>query len=121
MSNIPRISESEWEVMKTLWRKSPLSSNEIIDQLGWHRQTVRTFLGRLVKKEALTFRREGRNYMYEPTFTEEECQKAISKSFLDRVFGGSLKPMLTHLVEEDSLRPKEIDELQKILKAKRKS
>jgi len=121
MKDIPRISESEWEVMKALWNKSPLSSNEIIDLLGLHPQTIRTYLTRLVKKKAVKFYRQGRNYMYEPTCSETDCQAALSRSFVDRVFGGSMKPMLTQWVEEESLTQKEIDELQAILKRRGRS
>src|SRR5512140_3006708 len=99
MKRVPRISETEWEVMKVLWVKAPLSAGEIIATLSsadptWHPKTVKTFLTRLVRKKALAFRKEGRAYLYRPLATERECVAAASESFLDRVFGGSLKPML---------------------------
>ncbi len=54
MTEIPKISESEWEVMKLLWNKSPLTSEEIICCLSedkkWTKQTVKTFIIRLTKK-----------------------------------------------------------------------
>lgn len=54
MTNIPRISESEWEIMKVIWKQSPLTAEQIAAQLlteiEWSDQTVRTFLNRLVKK-----------------------------------------------------------------------
>jgi BlaI family transcriptional regulator, penicillinase repressor len=47
---------------------------------------------------------------------QEECVDAVSESFLDRVFGGSLKPMLAHFVKRDKLSAEEIQELKRILK-----
>ena len=55
-----------------------------------------------------------------PAVTEQECIAAASESFLDRVFGGALKPMLAHFVEREDLSPEEVKELEKIL-ARRKN
>jgi BlaI family penicillinase repressor len=46
---------------------------------------------------------------------ETECVAAASDSFLERVFGGSLKPMLAHFVEQKRLSPEEIRELRNLL------
>lgn len=43
---------------------------------------------------------------------------AESESFLDRVFGGSMKPMLAYLVERKKLSPEEIRELKRLLEGK---
>ena len=122
MVNPPKISDSEWEIMRVLWNENPLTSNEIAKRTGMHLQTAKTYLGRLVKKGALGFEKSGRAFLYHPEVTENDCQKHESRSFLDRVFGGSLQPMLTHLVEDDALTDQEIVALRKILnQRKRKS
>jgi len=120
MKRVPRISETEWEVMRVLWAKAPCSAGEIIETLtttdpSWHPRTIKTFLTRLVGKKALGFRKEGRAYLYRPLVKETECVTAASDSFLDRVFGGSLKPMLAHFVEQKRLSPEEIRELKNLL------
>lgn len=120
MSKLPRISETEWEIMKVCWGKSPVSAQEIIDALSasdeWHPKTVKTLLNRLVKKRALGFQKEGRAYLYQPLVAEKDCVAAASESFLDRVFGGSLHPMLAHFVGTRKLTPAEITELKRLLK-----
>ncbi len=123
MKSIPTISETEWEVMKVVWAKAPISAAEIIETLSlvdptWHPKTAKTLLNRLVKKKALGFKQEGRAYLYRPLVKETDCAAAESESFLDRVFGGSLKPMLAHLVERKKLSPAEIRELKRILEGK---
>ena len=65
MPTIPRISETEWELMRVVWARSPLTAAEIIAELRtadptWHPKTVRTLLNRLVKKKALGHRPDGR-------------------------------------------------------------
>ncbi len=121
MRKIPRISETEWEVMKVLWAKAPCSAGEIIGALqqtdpSWHPRTAKAFLNRLVKKKVLGFSKEGRAYLYRPLVRREDCVDAASESFLQRFFGGSVKPMVAHLVQRDKLSPEEIRELRRLLK-----
>ena len=124
MSKPPRISESEWEVMKICWSRSPVSAQQIIDALApgnaWHPKTVKTLVNRLVNKGALGFTKEGRAYLYHPLVAESDCISAETKSFLDRVFGGSLKPMLAHFVESHALSREEIADLKNLLNGKEK-
>jgi len=120
MKKIPRISETEWEVMKVVWSQAPCSAAQIIETLSRadptrHPKTVKTFLNRLVRKKALGFKKEGRAYLYRPLVAEAECVNAASESFLERVFGGSLKPMLAHFVERKRLSAEEIRELRRLL------
>jgi BlaI family penicillinase repressor len=68
-----------------------------------------------VNKGALDYQKDGRAYLYRPLVTEKECVDAASESFLDRVFGGSLKPMLAHFVDQKKLSGREIQELKKLL------
>jgi len=121
MRKAPRISETEWEVMKIVWAQAPCAAGQIIAALqqadaSWHPRTAKAFLNRLVKKQVLGFRKEGRAYVYRPLVRREDCADAASESFLERVFGGSLEPMLAHFVERDKLTPEEIRELRRLLK-----
>jgi BlaI family penicillinase repressor len=124
MKNIPQISDAEWEVMKVLWAKSPMSSSEVVVMLegksNWKSKTIKTLITRLVQKKALNYKEEGRAYHYYPVVTLEECLKAESQSFLKRIYGGALKPMLVHFLQEDKLSQKDIEELKSILEKKTK-
>ena len=120
MSVALRITGKEWEIMRVVWEDHPITASQIILSLGqqdptWHPKTVRTLLSRLVKKKALDYKPIGRAYVYEPKVSESECVSAVSASFLDRVFGGSLQPMLAHFVQQKALTKREIQELKRIL------
>jgi BlaI family transcriptional regulator, penicillinase repressor len=120
---LPRISDLEWEVMQVLWAEAPLTAAAVIQKLqardrSWHPQTVRTLLHRLTRKGALRYQQTGPAYLYSPACTEAECAAAASESFLDRVFGGSLAPMLAHIVRERKISRKEIEQLKRILDGK---
>jgi len=124
MAKLPRISEAEWVVMKVLWTRSPLTANEIVQELSdstsWSPATVKTLINRLVKKKALAYRQEGRQYLYRPRVEEAACARAESRSFLKRVYGGALKPMLATFLEQEDLSPEEIEDLKRMLEEKRR-
>jgi BlaI family penicillinase repressor len=120
MKKTPKISEAEWEVMKVLWRSSPATANDIVKKLSgkshWKRETIRTLINRLVQKKALAFEKKGRQYHYYPLFTEVECVKAETKSFLKKFGKSSVEPMLAAFVEEENLSPERLRRLRRILK-----
>ena len=119
MLDKPKISEAEWEVMKVLWNRSPVTANEVIialsDKTAWNPRTIRTLINRLVTKKALGFEKTGRQYRYHPLVSEEASVQTETKSFLERVRGGALKPILAAFLEEQKLTPDEIAELKEIL------
>lgn len=118
------ISDAEWAVMQLVWAKAPLPAGEIVNALarqrGWRPRTTRTLLARLVKKQALKIRPDGKRYLYEPQISMVETVSQESRSFLDRVFGGEPAAMLLHLVGEARLNKEEIRRLKAILNQKEK-
>ena len=124
MKSPVKISDSEWEIMNLVWKKSPIAASEIVEQLApkndWHPRTIRTLLSRLVGKGALRAALEGKRYLYEPKVTMEECVRHESRSFVERVFGGAPASMLISLVKASEFTPQELKELRKILSEKEK-
>lgn len=123
MKKLPSISDTEWQVMKVLWTNSPITSSQVIKQLegvtSWKPKTVKTLLGRLVRKNAVGFTQEGRSYLYYPLVTEDACVKEESRSFLERIYGGALSVLLTNFLEDQDLTKDEIDQLKSILDKKK--
>lgn len=124
VKNIPNISESEWEVMNILWHKSPLTANEVIASLqettDWKPKTIRTLLDRLVHKNVVGVNRNQKVYTFYPLYSQDECQRAETESFVKRIYGGAVKSMLVQFIEEESLTDDDIKELRKILDEKPK-
>jgi BlaI family transcriptional regulator, penicillinase repressor len=125
MSNIPKISDSEWKVMKIFWANAPCTANEVVQALyetKWQPKTIKTLINRLVKKGVLSYKiseQDKKTYHYFPLVLENECIKAESQSFLKRVFNGSLNAMLANFLNEGELSSDEIDELKRILDKKK--
>jgi BlaI family transcriptional regulator, penicillinase repressor len=120
MRKLPRISDTEWEIMRSVWARQPVTAADIIEDLQkddptWHPITAKTLLNRLVKKGALDYTTRGRAYVYSAKVKENECVRAVTDSFLDRVFGGSMATMLARFVDERKLTAKQVRDLRKAL------
>ena len=119
MNSLNRISEAELAVMKVLWDSDgPVTTGaiykELSERLGWDRSTVRTLLRRLAEKGAVEEKRlEVLSYL--PTVSEKEYRDTQTKSFLERLYGGSAKRLMVSLVQSDELTSEDIEELREFL------
>lgn len=107
--------------MQVIWRRPGIAAHEVIaalDSTGWSEATVKTLLNRLLKKKAVSFRKEGKAYLYTALISEADCQRSETKTFVQRVFSGSVMPMLAHFVQSEQLTEAEIQELKKLLQEK---
>lgn len=124
MEQPPPISNAEWLVMKVIWARSSATAVEVVEALkgetSWKPKTIMTLLNRLAKKGVLRFEKEGRAYRYYPVVGEAETIRAESRSFVERVYGGALTPMLASFLEEAELSQEEIDDLKRLLDRRRK-
>lgn len=122
MSNASQISDSEWQVMKIIWASDCCTANKIVKELedntDWQPKTIRTLINRLVKKGVVGYeidKQDKKTYHYFPVILEQDCIREESKTFLNRVFNGSLNTMLANFLNEANLSDEEIDELKRIL------
>jgi len=118
--NISRISQAEFEVMKILWKAcGPVPTGyicqELFTELGWDRSTVRTLLKRLNEKGAVITQKI-QVLCYLPAITEKEYCDEQTKSFVQRLYGGSATRLVSSLVENYNLTESDIEELRSLLK-----
>jgi predicted transcriptional regulator len=117
--NIMKISTAESAVMQALWRRSPLSAEEIGAEVagpqGWTEATVKTLINRLLKKGAVGAEPEGRRYLYRPLVARADYVQAESQGLLDRLFDGRLAPLVSHLSAARALSAADVAELKKLI------
>jgi len=63
----------------------------------------------------LKYEADGKRYIYRPAVSRQASVKGESRSFVQRVFGGEVGPMLAHFVEDAKLTPQQVQELRKLL------
>ncbi|QPG06340.1 BlaI/MecI/CopY family transcriptional regulator [Salinimonas marina] len=115
----PDITETEYEVLDVIWHDYPVTSSEVVKRLNqhkeWHDKTVKTLLGRLVKKQALGFEKQQRQYLYHPLIAREDYNKKETTSFVSRLFNGKIAPMVAGFANHNSLSKEDIDELKELI------
>lgn len=124
MSDLPQISESEYEIMKIVWKHAPISTNEITERLTqtttWSPKTIHTLIKRLVTKGVLSYEKQSRVFVYTPLVEEREYIGQESNSFLKRYYDGDITAMLSAYIEDDKLSETEIDTLRSLLSKRKK-
>lgn len=114
-----KISPAESRVMDALWRREPLSAEEIVAEVAkgqdWTEATVKTLLNRLLKKKAIAAAKDGRRYLYRPLVTRETYVATESQGLLDRLFEGRLAPLVSHFSETQRLSPEDIADLKRLI------
>lgn len=122
MNNLPTISEAEYEVMKVIWSNPPISTNGVVEKLSstsdWTANTIHTLLSRLVKKGVLSYKKNGREFVYMPLVKKESYVAQESSNFLKRFYDGRLKAMVVSFLEQDELTKDDIIGLKKLLEEK---
>lgn len=115
-----RISDSEWLVLRCLWKKSPLEIKEIQGMLneetGWTGNMVRSLVVRLLDKGAIGAETQDRYFRYYPIASEEDCVRQETRSFVDRVFEGSVSKLFAAFAGSGKLSKKDRKEIEAILK-----
>ena len=116
-----RITDAELDVMEVLWgADEPLTAADIAECIDptrdWTLATVKTMLSRLAAKGAISYRVEGRRFLYSPAIERESYVGLESRRFVDKLFGGRLSPLVARLAEEDSLDEEDIAAIEAILK-----
>jgi BlaI family penicillinase repressor len=117
------ISDAEWQVMQVVWRLGKATAADVIEELAesmkWSHRTIRTLLGRLVEKGVLATSNDGNRYIYRPLVSRQKCIRAESRSFLKKVFTGNAAELLVHFAQDAEITPEQIEELKRLLDAKR--
>lgn len=116
------LSESELFVMKIIWKsEEKLSLQEIVERVNrvysknWKPQTVSVFLGRIVKKNLLISKRQGRQFYYYPTITEEEYRKTEALKCVEFLGDGKADVFFAALSQARELTKEEKEKIRGIL------
>jgi predicted transcriptional regulator len=113
------ISTAESRVMEALWRRSPLTAEEIIAEVappqGWSEPTVKSLLNRLLTKGAVTAEKSGRRYLYRACIDRRAYLSQESRSLIDRLFGGRIAPLVSHFSETNQLSAEDLAELKRLI------
>ncbi|MDE6212012.1 MAG: BlaI/MecI/CopY family transcriptional regulator [Lachnospiraceae bacterium] len=124
---IQKLSDAELEIMKIVWGNHDKETlfSYIMDSLTGQgrpcqKNTLIVLLSRLVSKGFLRARKIGRKNEYTALISETEYQTAQTQNFLDKIYEGSIKGLVSNLIAGDLLTDEEYDELKKLLEGGKK-
>lgn len=113
------ISDTELEVMEIIWANKPPVSRGIVEEelckdKSLAPSTIITFLARLTEKGLLSVEKAGRSNLYTPLVSRQEYLQKETKSFLDRLYHGSISAFAAAL-SESGISKEDKEELRKLL------
>lgn len=121
-----KLSDAEYEIMKIIWenREQTTLFSYIMDELERQgkpcpKNTLIVLLSRLVGKGYLSATKIGRRNEYTALISEAEYQTVQTQHFIDKVYEGSVKGLVTNLIAGDLLSDEEYEELKKLLEGGR--
>jgi len=115
-----KIADSEFEVMRILWREGrPMPFAEIRTELqaktNWKKSTIQTLVLRLRDKGIINTHTTYVT-MYSANISQDEYVKAEGQTFIDKLFDGSAKNLVATLCKNGQLDEKDIDDLKSFFK-----
>ncbi len=118
MSVKVNISDSEWKVMEVVWKNPGIVIGKIrtaLEENDWSYSTIKTLVIRLVKKEALRAEDSDMGKRYYAAISEQEAKRYETQNFIEKLYEGSIRRMVSNLVEDSSLSQKDVDDLMKLI------
>jgi BlaI family transcriptional regulator, penicillinase repressor len=116
----PVLTAQELEIMKLVWNLDEATVRNVYEALLARRKiaytTVMTMMGTLEKKGHLTRRQRGRAYVYRPVRSRSQVLGKMARDFVDRVFEGSARPLLAHLVRDRRISEEDLEEIRRLIR-----
>jgi BlaI family transcriptional regulator, penicillinase repressor len=113
------LTAQELEIMKVIWPLGQATVREVYDDLKRRRTiaytTVQTMMNLLETKGHLKRQAGERAHTYVPVRRQQQVVRSMVREFVDRVFDGSARPLLVHLLKDTDLTERERRALGKLL------
>ena len=120
-----QISDAEWQVMKIIWMQGEQTSTDLIrvlaERFDWSKSTIQTLLARLVEKECLTRKKEGKFFVYSARLTLEQSRDLLVQDIKDKVCSRRIKNLLADLITECDFTQADLEDLEAVISEKKSS
>ncbi|NIB88877.1 CopY/TcrY family copper transport repressor [Streptococcus pseudopneumoniae] len=118
-----QISDAEWQVMKIIWMQGEQTSTDLIrvlaERFEWSKSTIQTLLARLVEKECLTRKKEGKFFVYSALLTLDQSRDLLVQDIKDKVCSRRIKNLLADLITECDFTQADLEDLEAVISEKK--
>ena len=124
MSNLKKLPDTEFEIMKVVWaNEPPITTNIVMEQLGnereWKAPTVISLMLRMVDKGFLRTEKNGKERIYFPLVAKEDYLKFETDNFMKLYHENSFLSFVNTLYNGKQFSEQDIEELTKWVKERR--
>ncbi|CAG5973158.1 transcriptional repressor [Streptococcus pneumoniae] len=120
-----QISDAEWQGMKIIWMQGEQTSTDLIrvlaERFDWSKSTVQTLLARLVEKECLTRKKEGKSFVYSALLTLDQSRDLLVQDIKDKVCSRRIRNLLADLIVECEFTQTDLEDLEAVILEKKSS
>ena len=120
-----QISDAEWQVMKIIWMQGEQTSTDLIrvlaERFDWSKSTIQTLLARLVEKECLTRKKEGKSFVYSALLTLDQSRDLLVRDIKDKVCSRRIKQLVADLIMGCDFTLADLADLETVISEKKAS
>ena len=119
MNRLKPLGEVELEILTIVWDLKEASVNDVLKVMRQKRElaytSVMSMMQTLAKKNYLTFRQDGRSYIYQAAIDPAEVRNNLLEKTIENVFKNSPSDLVMHLIKSEKMTDEEKEEIKKII------
>ena len=124
MSKKHKLAELQLAIMHVLWEQDEATVADVRKALEPGRKlahtTVGTMLSKMEEKGQVRHRSEGNANVYRAAIGREQVSQSMVSDLTDRLFGGDVKQMVCHLLDDEELTSDDLAELRRLIRRREK-
>ena len=123
MSRKPQLASLQLAIMRILWKKESATVADVRDELAGEGRdlaytTVATMLAKMERKGQVGHKAGAKAFVYHPLLRQENVSRSMVADLADRLFGGDVPLMVSHLLDGCELSAEELVRLKALIRKK---
>ncbi len=119
MTKSSSVGDLQLAILRVLWGRGEATASEVhaalVAERGLAPTTIATMLKKMERRGLVGHREEGRRFIYQPAVTEEKVTRSMVNELTDRLFGGRVTELVSHLLAEHDIDRDELADLERMI------
>jgi predicted transcriptional regulator len=122
---LSRLGDLQLQIMQALWERGEATVAEVHCALEGERNlaytTVATMLRKMEARGLVAHRTAARSFVYRAGVKEKAVSQGMTDHLLERLFGGSLSGLVSHLLSSREVSREELSKLERLIAERKKA
>jgi predicted transcriptional regulator len=118
-NKLPQPTESELEILQTLWQHGPCTVRFVNEELNKQREigytTTLKLMQIMLEKGLVSRNTESRTHIYQAVVSESHTQKQLLTKFMDKAFRGSAASLVMQALGNHKASKRELEEIKALI------